>query len=285
MKKVFCLAIFALSSVFIFAKDFSKDFSQAFSKGDMDKVQKIVVAWEKAEPENPEMMIACFNYYLQRNLKTQLTMGEMDDGRYGLYEDYFFDDDDVKTGVSYLDKALEKNPDRLDIHFGKCTALLRSKNYEDASVAVIELLETSVKVDNTWKWTNGEPVDFSGEEALFSGVNDYCSMLINKNRISEKYLENLIEKILELYPENIIGLNHAARFYNMRGNNQKGIELLKRALEIDPEDYIVLGNLAYMNELENNFEEARKYYKIMLEFDDPDIQEYAQMYLDQLDGK
>ena len=123
----------------------------AFNKKDYKTVETTLEKWEKESPDNPELLIAYFNYYLHREMESVITMGKMDDGRYGLYDQQTFKDEDVKIGISYLDKALKNNPDRLDIHFGKCSSLIRSGKYEEASLAIINLLDTSKKVKNNWK--------------------------------------------------------------------------------------------------------------------------------------
>ena len=282
--KVFALAsvILSLCASFSFAKDFWNDFVDAIQNKNFEKASSILQEWEKEEPESTELKIAYFNYYLNRDVKVNSIMGQMSDGRYGLYDKRTYNQDDVKTGISYLDKALEKQPDRLDVHFGKCSSLLQSENYKEATDAILTAIETSVKIKNKWKWSKDELIP-NGEEALFSGLNDYCGILFNQGPAES--LESVIHAIEKNYPNNIIGLNHTARFYARSGNNKKGIEVLKRAHSLDKKDYIILGNLGYMYELENDFDKARECYKKMLKIDNPESQRYGQYYLDELEKR
>ena len=264
---------------------FSELWYLAFSKKDYKTVETTLEKWEKESPDNPELLIAYFNYYLHREMESVLTMGQMDDGRYGLYDKQTFKDEDVKIGISYLDRALEKNPDRLDIHFGKCSSLIRSGKYEEATSAIINLLDISKKIKNNWKWTNNQPINENGETALFSGINDYCTMFFNYFDSTKDYLNNIFSKIEKLYPNNIIGLNHSARFYSQSGNNEKAIKQLKKAYNLDKTDYIVIGNLGYVNELMGNYKEARKWYTEMSKLSDPNAKKYAQECLDKIKDK
>ncbi len=257
----------------------------AFNKKDYKTVESTLEKWEKESPDNPELLIAYFNYYLHREMESVLTMGKMDDGRYGLYDRQTFKDEDVKTGISYLDKALKKYPDRLDIHFGKCSSLIHAGKYEEASNAILDLLETSQKVKNNWKWTNNQPVNEKGETALFSGINDYCTMLFNYFDSTKDYLNSIFSKIEKLYPNNIIGLNQSARYYSLSGNNEKAIKQLKKAYNLDKSDYIVIGNLGYMYELSGNYKEARKWYTEMSKLSDTNAKQYAQECLDKIKDK
>lgn len=280
------IALFFISN--LYAKDFSSECAKAFQAEDYKKTAKILTEWEKSEPENPEMLIAYFNYYLNRNYDAVPTMGEMANGQYGLYNQEYFNNEDLAKGISYLDKALQNNPSRLDIHFGKCSSFLRSANYDKAVTAIIELLETSIKVDNNWLWTNDEKMVSNtkdGENNLFSGISDYCYELLNTIEENASLLEKLFTKIELLYPNNIIGINFSSRFYYLSGNSKKAIELLKNGLKINKNDYIVLGNLGYFYETDGNYEEAKKCYDRMLKMDNPQAKQYGQRGLDAIKDK
>lgn len=257
----------------------------AFMDNDYAAVEETLAKWESESPDNPELLIAYFNYYLHRDMNSVMALGQMDDGRFGLYDQQTFKDEDVKTGISYLDKALKNYPERLDIHFGKCSSLLRAGKYEEACKAIIDVLDTSKKVKNKWTWTYNEPIDEDGEVALFSGINDYFATLFNYFGVTKDYVKDVVTKIEKTYPNNIIGMNQCARYYSEIGDNNKAIKLLKKAYSKDKTDYVILGNLGYMYELTENYKEARKCYNEMLKMSDPRVQQYAQEALDAIKDK
>ncbi len=288
MKKTLVIITSLLIASTIFAVDYSSDFVSAFHAKDFKEAKTVLSKWEKAAPDNPEMLIAYFNYYLNRDLESTMTMGQMEDGRYGMFEQLQYNNKDVKKGISYLDKALKNNPSRLDIHFGKCSSLIKSKHYKEASNAIIDLLKTSVKVENKWLWTNNEPIvdnDITGEDHVFFGINDYLVSLFNNFEETHTYLSHIFNSIEQLYPNNIIGLNLNARYNALIGDTQTAKALLEKALKLDETDYIILANLGYYYELENDYEKARDLYERMLKLDNPEAQRYGEQYLSELEEK
>lgn len=120
---------------------------------------------------------------------------------------------------------------------------------------------------------------------MFSGINDYCSILFTRLGVENLNFKKVINSIEKLYPNNNIGLNWCARFYSQNGDNKKAILFLKKAYELDKTDYVVLGNLGYLYELENNYKEARKCYELMSKMDNPKAKQYAKEYLDAIKDK
>lgn len=290
MKKIIKKSIIVLTMVLglansIYANSFAQDSAKAFKENDFETLKTLIPEWDKAEPENPEVQIAWFNYYLGRSSKSVAVEGQLPDGRYGIYDKIIFDDADVKLAIACLDKALVKHPERLDIHFGKCHSLLQSEHFEEGAQAIIDMIETSFKVNKKWTWSNGTPVDYDFEMAMFSGINDYFSMMYNSFQASKDAFGKVVAKVEKKYPKNNIGLNWAARYYSTTGNNKKAIDCLKKACELDKDDYIVLGNLGYLYELDNNFKEARKCYEKMIEMKNPEAQAYGKQYLEELGDK
>jgi hypothetical protein len=71
--------------------------------------------WENEEPDNPEVYVAYFNYYLARNRSPGSKAAGYTAG---------FKVDDVLIGVEYLNRGLVTSPERLDMHFGKIFILI-----------------------------------------------------------------------------------------------------------------------------------------------------------------
>ena len=62
IKKLVMATVFLLSISVVFGKDFSEEFLKAFQDNDYKKVESILKDWEKEDANNPEMLIAYFNY-------------------------------------------------------------------------------------------------------------------------------------------------------------------------------------------------------------------------------
>ncbi len=285
MKKFIIFILILLSTLSTYARDFQKEFVDSFKKSDYETVKSILTDWEKEDSKNPEMMIAWFNYYLNRSAVEHPTMGKMKDGRYGMYSWMEYSQDDVKTGISYLDKALKSYPNRLDIHLGKASSLIKSENYKQAVDSIINTIKISKKNKNKWFWTNNQFMGEDGKNVLLSSLQDYCQQIFYDFDTTKDSYKLLVETINKEYPNEIVFLNYESLYYSRTGDNKKAIEILKKAYELDKTDYIIIGNIAYDYELMENYQEAKQWYEMLLEIDNPEAKEYGQRGLDIIKDK
>ncbi|MBO4638671.1 MAG: hypothetical protein J5710_02845 [Treponema sp.] len=289
-RKVLIITLCFLGIFNLFGKDFKTEATELLQNGNFEQCFTLLKEWEKEEPKNLEINIYYFNYYMQRNAQHFPTMGQMKDGRYGMYDRVEYNLKDVAIAVSYFDKILKKQPNRLDVRSSKCTAYIYSEQYDLACNTLIEIIELSKKNKNNWTWSeNKSPKEIGmpkeGEDLLFSVINECFYGIYYPFESNKDLIRKIIEKELELYPDNTWGLNHAARYYREIGNYKKSIEVLKHAVELDPNDYIVVGNLGYTYELDEDYLNAKKWYEYMLKMDNPDAVEYGKQGLEIIKGK
>ena len=284
---IILLAIFSLGSAFS-QNSFQKDFFNAMQSSQYEEVQKILEKWEKDSPNDIEMYIGYFNYYLQRDVHSNLTLGQMKSGQYGIYNDVQYNMEDVKTGLSYLDKALILAPDRLDVYFGKSSVLMQTENYSELTNTIIEFFNRSSINKNMWLWSNNAPIESlgaKGETVLIDGVKDYLVDMFYQFEGNKSYIKTIIEKTIILYPDNVIGLNLAAYYYMTANEHNKAIEVLLKAHKIDPSDYIIIGNLARAYEITEDYDNARKYYTSLTKLSNADEKARGEEGLKRLEGK
>ena len=118
MKKRFLfISLLALIAFNIQAFDKQNQVVEGLQKGRYEAVKVLLEEWEKESPSDPDLMTGWFNYYLFRNAEEKNIVGYMKNGQYGSYSKTFYNDTDLKKAISYLDKALKKNPNRMDIYF------------------------------------------------------------------------------------------------------------------------------------------------------------------------
>ena len=267
------MSILALSA---FGFDKQEEVLDGLRSGDYEDVRVLLEEWEKESPSDLDMMTGWFNYYLRRKAESKNVVGYMKNGQYGIYSQTIYDDKDLKTGISYLDKALKKNPYRMDIHFGKISSLLHAEKYSDASKAITDFLKVYGKNKTEWYWTNNMKFsenDWNAEEIVLGSMQDYCSMFdYYADRSSAK---KALDGILKLFPKNVIFLNYLSYYYSSGKEYDKAIEVLLKAYKIDPNDYIIVGNLALNYENTHNYKEAEKLYTIMSQMDSEDARIYA----------
>ena len=267
------MSILALSA---FGFDKQEEVLDGLRSGDYEDVRVLLEEWEKESPSDLDMMTGWFNYYLRRKAESKNVVGYMKNGQYGIYSQTIYDDKDLKTGISYLDKALKKNPYRMDIHFGKISSLLHAEKYSDASKAITDFLKVYGKNKTEWYWTNNMKFsenDWNAEEIVLGSMQDYCSMFdYYADRSSAK---KALDGILKLFPKNVVFLNYLSYYYSSAEEYDKAIEVLLKAYKIDPNDYIIVGNLALNYENTQNYKEAEKLYTIMSQMDSEDARVYA----------
>ena len=277
------MSILALSA---FGFDKQEEVLDGLRSGDYENVRVLLEEWEKESPSDLDMMTGWFNYYLRRKAESKNVVGYMKNGQYGIYSQTIYDDKDLKTGISYLDKALKKNPYRMDIHFGKISSLLHAEKYSEASKAITDFLKVYGKNKTEWYWTNNMKFsenDWNAEEIVLGSMQDYCSMFdYYADRSSAK---KALDGILKLFPKNVIFLNYLSYYYSSGKEYDKAIEVLLKAYKIDPNDYIIVGNLALNYENIQNYKEAEKLYTIMSQMDSEDARAYAAEGLERIKDK
>ena len=155
-RKVLVFALCFFGIINLYGKDYKTEVTELLQNGNFEQCITLLEEWEKADPENLEINIYYFNYYMQRNAQHFSTMGKMKDGRYGMYDRVEYNLDDVKTAVSYFDKILKIQPNRLDVRSSKCTAYIYSEQYDLACDTLIEIIEYSKKNKNAWTWTENK---------------------------------------------------------------------------------------------------------------------------------
>ena len=234
--------------------NYRKTYKELFDAEKYDEALAHLRLWENAEPDNPEMFIAYFNYYTE----------------------------DIFTAMDYLDRGLDMYPDRLDMHFGKIYILNENGYYTMAGEELIAMLEISKRINNNWMWADNAKMP-NGELFFISSIQDYYRFWLTAEAEEAYYQVKLCaEKQIELYPGNIYGYNYLAIYYLMNDKFQEGLEYLLQAEIIAPDDCTVLENIGrtYMN-MENN-QKAEEYFRKILEVGNEQDKMYAEYYLDLL---
>ncbi len=284
-KKLFVILIICFS-LNIYGFDKQNQVVSGLRSGDYENVKSLLQEWEKESPSDPDLMTGWFNYYLNRKAEEKSIVGYMHNGQYGIYSKTVYDDDDLKTAISYLDKALKKNPYRMDIYFGKIRSLLSAEKYSDASIAIAEFFKVYDKNKLNWYWTNNESFknnNWDIEDFVIECFNDYCSMY--DFYVARDAAKKTLDEIIKRFPQNVIFLNYLSYYYSSSKEYNKAIEILLSAYKIDPNDYIIIGNLASNCEKIENYKEAEKWYTIMSKMDSEEAKTYASQGLNRIKNK
>ncbi|WP_028974151.1 tetratricopeptide repeat protein [Spirochaeta cellobiosiphila] len=271
MKKQLFLIYLLILGVTVYSQShYQIQFNELIGEGRYEEGLVLLKEWEKAEPNDIEMLIGYGNYYCNVNRQENPSMGRNpEDGKYyAAYLHVIWDVDDIHKAVSYLDEALTLAPYRLDIYLGKNYMLDLIHDTDLMTESILKMLNTQKEDQPNWLWTNNKPLSSIGrtvEDVLVSSVKDRLQYM-NRNPVNNKNnIQKIIDAELALYPDNIIFLNIAGNFYDDLGNRNKAINMYNRALEINPKDYIVMYNMGLVYEALGEKEMAKKYYQSALD--------------------
>ena len=167
--------------------DYKSTYRELLDEEKLVELYEHLQKWEIAEPENPELYIAYFNYFLRKGSEPGVEIKEninqdqeslvITDPETGKIMGYIidamiYDYEDINHAIEYLDRGLEHGPNRLDMHFGKIHLLNDIKDYKNASKALVIVLQMSIKNKNKWLWEDNESID-DGEMFLLKNILDY----------------------------------------------------------------------------------------------------------------
>ncbi len=253
--------------------------------------------WEKEDPENPELFIAYFNYYLARNYASGIFIDtekkgpgpvlEIKDPKTGegvgsINESVSYNQEDVIKSLEYLDKSLVYAPDRLDIYFGKIHVLNEIGSYKNAGETLANAINRAGINKSKWLWSNNKPVN-DGKNFFINNVQDYYVVWFNsKTEIGLNYVKLCSEMQIEIFPDNIIAYNNLATYYSINKQYNDALEYFLKAQQIDPDDCIVLINIGLIYLKLDNPKSAKKYFEQVTAIGNEKEKKYAQSIIDKL---
>lgn len=290
------LLIFLLSS-FVLADDFKNTYVQLLEEGKYDVLYQHLQKWEEAAPYAPELFIAYFNYYfnLGRNENMTIKKGipeeesiivlkDPDTGEEVgyLHSEIYYDEEKVDLGLKYLNEGLIRYPDRLDMHFGKIHTLGELTRYEDQKDAIIDVLNISKENNNEWLYHDGEKLDDAFTFMIDSIQGRLYNFINMGDRAADKYVIEISEKIIELYPDVVYPYNNIAVVYYYQNNYEEAIKYFKLAEEKNPLDTVVINNIAYLSQVIGDKETSLQYYEKLNKYGDEIDKELAEQKIKEL---
>jgi tetratricopeptide (TPR) repeat protein len=303
MNKITVVFIFGLNFVFnqVCGQTFEEQFNDLVSKKDTLGQQQLLERWEKVDSNDPELYVAYFNYFATKSMKEIITLGQNPKGNNVLeikdndsskkepvaymYGDTYYDHEIARKGFNYIDKGLDKHPNRLDMRFGKIYLLGQIEDYENFTKEIITAISYSDVNKNKWTWTDSKPLE-DPQKFMLSTIQSYQLQLYNTG--NDDLLDNMkriAEAVLKFYPDHIESLSNIAIVFILRKQYDKALEQLSKAEKLNPNDYIVLSNIAEAFKLKGDTKNAIKYYELTIKHGDEQAINFAKGQIEKLKKK
>lgn len=279
MKKITAVLVPLLACLSLGAQENVNDIKAEYERqvryvgADGVGVETIINRWEAAAPDDPEVFVARFSFYLAKAVTPEVVMKEQDKylGREPMFSlkdslgrdvNYFEDDvyDDALFGeaLKAVEKAISLDGDELQYRFYKITATL---NYEKespdmAAEAIEALIDEYAGGGHAWT-LGGRPCT---EADFRQGIGEYCyNLFMIASPLSYEYFLDISEKMNRLFPDDTVFINNIGSYWQVVGkNSRKALKYYRKALRIDPEDYVANTNIRVIQTLQSRKDRSSK---------------------------
>ena len=213
-------------------------FDQALQSRDLVAQRKILEQWQQADPNDRDLFVARYNYYLHLVADSVVT----DEVQVQTLQD---------SALAALDQGIAAHPRQLDLRFGKAFHYAMLHQWDAWADALVATLDYSATIRHQWHYGyfNGD-----GEESLTVGLLDFMEDLFDHLESTDRptaadtlkvlSLRRVAKRMVQLFPSNVQALNYMAVSYAIFGDYDKALRYLQRAEAIDPSDPIVRQNIA-----------------------------------------
>lgn len=281
MNYLLSIILFAFSACSCSSQEPKAAFEAYYQEKDTLNQRKILVKWERTQPNDPELYISYFRYYLWKARQEGLFLkmeqpknesgnaSDIPEGATGqINSKITFDPELLQKGLDKIEEGILQHPNRLDMRFGKIHTLREAGDWDRYTEEIVRTVRYSAKNDNKWSWTPG--VDGpQGEQDFLSVIQDYQKNLYDTGEDSLlSNMRTIALEVLKVYPSDVKSLNNLAISYLLEEEYDQALEALYLAEEFTPTDPFVLQNIAYVYQLKGETKKAIQYYEKTIQHGD-----------------
>jgi len=300
MKILLYSACFFLTSLFAYGQNDLQQFKLLSENKDTLGQRILLENWEKRSLNDPELYVAYFNYFVEKSRSEVLVIGQdlkqnaymvleienqdsskQDRVEY-MYRQVSFQEFYTQKAIEWIDKGIDRFPNRLDMRFGKIYFLGLLENYEAFTEQIIQTVDYSAINQNQWLWSENCVLE-QPKERMLGSIQDYQNDLYATSQDTLLYkMQKIAQAVLKVYPDHIESLSNIGAVYFLLGQYEKALTPLLTAYQLNPKDLVVINNIAEIyNELGLNIK-AEAYYRLMMKYGDKQDKKYAKAKIKQL---
>jgi tetratricopeptide (TPR) repeat protein len=295
MKSILLTFIIVQLGNLVLGQTYYEKFQSLLKENDTVKIKKFIIEWEKRDPNDPELYTSAANFYFTNSEQMMASLTRKQIGKVSLQlndstgkvagylnSNLDYKPDQLILVFNYLNKGIEKFPNRLDMRFGKCFVLGQIADYVSFTSEIIRIVEYSTIIKNKWLWTNNKRLD-SPEHFMLITIQKYLKQLYDTE--NDSLLDDMMrigEITIKYYPNNVEILSTTAVANLLTKNYDVALAYLKQAEKINPKDFIVLNNIANGYKLKGDNANAIKYYELTEKYGDDEAKLQARKYIKKL---
>ena len=242
-------------------------------------IETLLQRWEKDYPEDTDMLLGKFSYYLTKSQSSSIEV--IDAQKYlgdtpaltlkdslGRDVNYFqvinYDDELFGKATQAIEKAIELNPNRLDLRLFKISSLIGyEKDSPDMALAGLKaLIDYNGHSHPVWEYPGVE----ASEDLFPSVMQEYCYAFfkIGTPHCFEAFKE-LSEKMLAYYPGNPVYMTNIGSYYLVfKHDSKSALKMYNKVLKKNPDDYTAIKNCVLLARSEKNAKLERKYLPMLV---------------------
>ena len=235
--------------------------------------------WEKDYPEDTDMLLGKFSYYLSKSRTESYEVRE--GNRYlgkapaislkdslGKDVNYFqintYDDELFGIATQAIDKAIELNQNRLDFRLYKISALL---DYEkDSPDMALSSLKAIIDYDGhshpAWEYPG-----LVSDKDLFPAIVQDCCYAFYQLGTPGGYeaFKDLSEKMLSYYPSASQYMTNIGSYHLVyKKDSKNALKMYNKVLKKNPDDYATIKNCVLLARNDKNVKLEKKYLPMLI---------------------
>ena len=159
------------------------------------------------------------------------------------------DSAELDTAFMWLNKGIEKFPNRLDLYLGKATAQLYCLNVEGMLQTLEQAMKQEQKNKGKWMWTNDEKLS-KEYDILFERIQEDFKRFLEAEDLDNA--ERLARMGMKYFPKRAEYVNNVGVVYIYRENLEEGLKYFQQALKMKPDDELIKANIEYIEQAIEN---------------------------------